>query len=291
MIFAEEWPLMTFTLLAQLSIGTFIILMVVKALIGNQDSHASKALSFGFTVVGPVTLLALIFSVFHLGDPLGAPRSILNLASSWLSREILTTGGFFVLWIVFWWLSRKGKESNALGWVTALVGLAAIFSMCHIYSSSVRPAWANLNTYVAFYGATFAMGVLGAVSVFVLGMKGNGFSESVTKALTKVSYVSVAAVVLPLIYFPIYLSGLKAGGATGEASAQILTGSMGLLIFRVILSVIGVVLLVNLLKKQGNKAQSFPVSVILLALVLVVAGEFMGRYLFYACGISPIIGI
>lgn len=289
MIFAEEWPLMTFTLLAQLSIGTFIILMVIKALIGNQDSQASRALSFGFMVVGPVTLLALIFSVFHLGDPLGAPRSILNLASSWLSREILTTGGFFALWIVSWWLARKGKESNALGWITVLVGLAAIFSMSHIYSSSVRPAWANTNTYVAFFGATFAMGVLGAVSVFALGMKGI-VSESVTKALSTVSFVGVAAVVLPLLYFPMYLSGLKTGGVTAEASAQVLTGSMGLLIFRAILSVVGAVLLVYLLKKQGNKAHSFPVSAILLALVLVVAGEFMGRYLFYACGISPIIG-
>ncbi|HVJ50120.1 dimethyl sulfoxide reductase anchor subunit family protein [Desulfitobacterium sp.] len=290
MVFAEEWPLMTFTLLMQLSVGTFLILMVIKALIGSQDTQASKALSFGFTAVGPVTVLALIFSVFHLGDPLGAPRSILNLGSSWLSREILTAGGFLALWLIFWWFSRKGKESNALGWITALVGLAAIFSMAHIYSSSIRPAWANMNTYVAFFGATLAMGGLGAVSVFVLGMKGRAFSESMTKALTSVSYVSVAAVILPLLYFPIYLSGLKAGGATAEASAQILTGSMGLLIFSAILSLIGVVLLVYLLRKQGNKAQSFPVSTILLALVLVVAGEFMSRYLFYACGISPIIG-
>ncbi|WP_006716988.1 dimethyl sulfoxide reductase anchor subunit family protein [Desulfitobacterium metallireducens] len=289
MIFAEEWPLMTFTLLAQLSIGTFIILMVLKTFIGNQDSQASKALSFGFTVVGPVTVLALIFSVFHLGDPLGAPRSILNLASSWLSREILTTGGFFALWIVSWWLSRKGKESKALGWVTALVGLAAIFSMAHIYSSSVRPAWDNTNTYIAFFGATFAMGVLGAVSAFGLGMKGS-LSESVTKALSTVSYIGIAAVALPLAYFPIYLSSLKAGGVTAEASAQILTGNMGMLILRALLSVLGAVLLVYLLRKQGNKAQSFPVSAIILALVLVIAGEFMGRYLFYACGISPIIG-
>ncbi|AHF08161.1 DMSO reductase subunit C [Desulfitobacterium metallireducens DSM 15288] len=288
-MFAEEWPLMTFTLLAQLSIGTFIILMVLKTFIGNQDSQASKALSFGFTVVGPVTVLALIFSVFHLGDPLGAPRSILNLASSWLSREILTTGGFFALWIVSWWLSRKGKESKALGWVTALVGLAAIFSMAHIYSSSVRPAWDNTNTYIAFFGATFAMGVLGAVSAFGLGMKGS-LSESVTKALSTVSYIGIAAVALPLAYFPIYLSSLKAGGVTAEASAQILTGNMGMLILRALLSVLGAVLLVYLLRKQGNKAQSFPVSAIILALVLVIAGEFMGRYLFYACGISPIIG-
>jgi anaerobic dimethyl sulfoxide reductase subunit C (anchor subunit) len=289
MIFAEEWPLMTFTLLAQLSIGTFIILMVLKALIGNQDTQASKALNFGFSAVGPVILLALIFSVFHLGDPLGAPRSILNLGSSWLSREILTTGGFFALWIVFWGLSRKGKDSMALGWVIAFIGLTAIFSMAHIYSSSVRPAWANVNTYVAFYGATFAMGVLGAVNVFVLGMKGSA-SQSTMKALTTVSYVGIAAVVLPLIYFPIYLSSLNSGGVTAEASAQILTWSMGLLIARAIFSVVGAVLLVYLLKKQGNKLQSFPMNAISLALVLVVAGEFLGRYLFYASGISPIIG-
>ncbi|MEA4900979.1 dimethyl sulfoxide reductase anchor subunit family protein [Desulfitobacterium sp.] len=290
MIFAEEWPLMTFTLLAQLSIGTFIILMLLKALMENHEAQASKALSFGFTAVGAVTLLALIFSLFHLGDPLGAPRSILNRGSSWLSREILTTGGFLVLWFIFWLLMRKGKESTALGWITAFVGLAAIFSMANIYSSSVRPAWANANTYYAFFGATFAMGAVGAVSVFALGMKGAAFSKSVTKTLTTVSYIGIASVVLPLLYFPFYLSGLKSGGVTSSASAQILTGSMGSVIFSAILMLLGAVLLVFLLKKQEQKGQHFAMNTILIALALVVIGEFMSRYLFYASGISPIIG-
>lgn len=290
MIFAEEWPLMTFTLLSQLAVGTFIILMIVKASSGNQDSQASKALSFGFTAVGPVTLLALIFSVFHLGDPLGAPRSILNLGSSWLSREILTAGGFFVLWIVFWWLSRKGKESNALGWITVLVGLAAIFSMSHIYSSSVRPAWDNANTYIAFFGATLAMGVLGAVSAIVYGMKGNTLSTTVTKTLKSIGYIGAAAVVLPLVYLPVFISGLKAGGTTAEASAQILTGNMGMLAGRGILSVLGVALLLHVLYKGGAKGKALSTSTIYLALILVLVGEFLGRYLFYASGVSPIIG-
>ncbi len=289
MIFAEEWPLMTFTLLSQLAVGTFIVLMLVKASIGNQDLQVSKALSFGFTAVGPVTLLALIFSVFHLGDPLGAPRSILNLGSSWLSREILTSGGFFVLWFAFWWLSRKGKVSSALGWITALVGLAAIFSMSHIYSSSIRPAWDNTNTYIAFFGATLAMGVLGAVSAVVCGMKGSSFSEALTKTLKSMSYIGAAAVVLPLVYLPVFISGLNAGGATAEASAKILTGSMGMLAGRGILSVLGVAILLYALNK-GAKARSLSTSTIYLALILVLVGEFLGRYLFYASGVSPIIG-
>lgn len=290
MLFAEEWPLMTFTLLSQLAVGTFIILMLVKASLGNQDSQASKALSFGFTAVGPVTLLALLFSVFHLGDPLGAPRSILNLGSSWLSREILTSGGFFVLWLAFWWLSRKGKESNALGWITALVGLAAIFSMANIYGSSVRPAWDNMNTFVAFFGATLAMGVLGSVSAIVYGMKGSAISATLAKTLKSMGYIGAAAIVLPLVYLPIFISGLNAGGTTAEASAQILTGSMGMLAGRGILSVLGVALLLHVIYREGAKGKALSASTIYLALILVLVGEFMGRYLFYASGVSPIIG-
>lgn len=290
MVFAEEWPLMSFTLLSQLAVGTFIILMLIKTSMGNKDSQAAKAINFGFTAVGPITLLALIFSVFHLGDPLGAPRSILNLGSSWLSREILTSGGFLALWFAFWWLSRKGKESNALGWITALVGLSAVFSMASIYSSSVRPAWDNVNTYIAFFGATLTMGVLGASSTIIFGMKGNGLSTELTKSLKAMGYVGVVSVILPLIYLPMFISGLKGGDVTAVASAGILTGSTGLLAISGVLLVVGIALLLYTLSKGGNQAKAVPTHIIYWALLLVLVGEFMSRYVFYAIGISPIIG-
>lgn len=289
MIFAEEWPLMTFTLLSQLAVGTFILLMLINASIGKKDSQAAKAINFGFTAVGPITLLALIFSVFHLGDPLGAPRSILNLGSSWLSREILTSGGFLALWFVFWWLSRKGKESNALGWIAALVGLAAIFSMASIYSSSIRPAWDNVNTYIAFFGATLAMGVLGASSTIVFGMKGNSLSADLAKSLKTIGYVGAAAVVLPLVYLPVFISSLKGGDVAAVASADIFTGSTGLLAISGLLLVVGIALLLYALSK-GGKVKAVSTGTIYLALLLVLVGEFMSRYLFYAIGVSPIIG-
>jgi anaerobic dimethyl sulfoxide reductase subunit C (anchor subunit) len=290
MIFAEEWPLMSFTLLCQLAVGTFILLMLIKTSMSNKDSQAAKAINFGFTAVGPITVLALIFSVFHLGNPLGAPRSILNLGSSWLSREILTSGGFLALWFVFWWLSRKGKESNALGWIAALVGLSAVFSMASIYSSSIRPAWDNVNTYIAFFGATLAMGVLGASSTIIFGMRGNSLSVELTKGLKTMGYIGAAAVVLPLIYLPVFISGLKGGDVAAVASAKILTGSTGLLAMSGVLLVVGIALLLYALSKGGNKVKAVSTSTIYLALLLVLVGEFMSRYIFYAIGVSPIIG-
>jgi len=288
-LFAEEWPLMTFTLLSQLAVGTFIVLMFIKAGIGNQDAQASKAVNFGFTVVGPVTLLALIFSVFHLGDPIGAPRSLFNLGSSWLSREILTCGAFLILWIAFWWLSRKGKEGSVLGWLTALVGLTVIFSMSNIYSSSVRPAWDNSNTYVAFFGATLAMGVLGASSVIAFAMKGNSYSLTSSKTLKTMAYVGALGVVLPLLNIPLFISGLKSGGSTAATSAQILTENMGVLAASALFLILGIALLLHSLYKEGARPARFA-GIIYLALVLVIAGEAMSRYLFYAIGVSPMIG-
>ncbi len=288
MIFAEEWPLMSFTLLSQLAIGMFIILMIIKTTLGSRDNQISAALKGGFTWVGPLTLVALILSVFHLGDPLGAPRSILNLASSWLSREILTAGGFFALWLVFWFLLRQGKESNILGWVTSIVGLAAVFSMASIYSSSVIPAWDNVNTYVSFYGATFAMGAVGAATVLVVGLKGSSISNAL-KGLSTASYLGIAGVIIPLLYLPVFTSGLKNGGDTAAASAQVLSDSMGMLIGYGGLSLVGAGLLLFAIRK-GSKGGNLSSGTVFLALALVIAGQFLGRYLFYAMGIPPMIG-
>jgi anaerobic dimethyl sulfoxide reductase subunit C (anchor subunit) len=292
MILAEEWPLMTFTMLAQLAIGTFIVLMIIKALLGNKDTEAANSLTkLGFTVVGPLTILALLFSLFHLGDPLGAYRSILNLGSSWLSREIITVGGFLGLWALFWLTIRKNQPNAFLGWLTALLGLVGILSMANIYSSSVRPAWADPNTLITFLGTTFALGVLGAISTIVYSLKGKSLLTVVTKALKDVSYIGIAAIVLPLAYLPIFKSGLRGSGdAAAEASVQILNDSMTMLVMRGLFSVVGIALLVYILNKQSKNSQEFPVGLIYLALGLVFVGEFVGRYLFYAWGVSPIIG-
>lgn len=291
-MFAEEWPLMMFTLISQLAIGSFILLVLVRSMLAPKDAATAKRLTnFGFLAVGPLMALALIFSLFHLGTPMGAYRSILNLGSSWLSREILTAGGFFVLWFVSYKAYQKENSGNTLGWVTSLVGLAAIFSMVNIYGNSVRPAWDNANTYIAFFGATFALGSLGAASFIAYAAKGSVLSPETTALLKKVSLIAIVAVILPLIYLPVFISGLGSGVGAAQASAQLLSGSYAItLVARGVFSLIGAGLLFYGIGKTTT-AKTLPTNLVYLALVMVIVGEFIGRYVFYASAVSIMIGM
>lgn len=288
-MFAEEWPLLTFTLLAQLAVGSYIFFIIIRSLnkkLGvNLGINATKR---GIFLVGPVMGLAFIFAVFHLGTPLGAPRSLLNLGSSWLSREIIFSGGFMVLWIVSYYLDRKGAWNQMIGWITSIVGLGAIYSMASIYATSIRPAWTDVNTYIAFYGTTIVFGAAASMVVILLS------KEEKTKGLMSlakgIGLVGLGAIVLQLIYLPVYVAGLSAnGGTAGVESASLLRGNYAItILFRWILSIVGLAIIGSAFyRKMSPKTQS---KIWYAALTLVLVGEFLGRYIFYGTGVSIGIG-
>lgn len=292
-MFAEEWPLMTFTLLSQLAVGSYVILMLIRTLLNSKKATVGNQLTDqGMKQVGWVMALALVFSLFHLGTPSGAYRSLYHLGASWLSREILTAGGFFALWLVGFVSMRKGKFSQVLGWVTALAGLAAIYSMASIYATSIRPSWTNLNTYFAFFGATFAMGTAGALSFLTLNYKGSKISQETLGSVRKISWLSLISVFVMLFYLPIMISSLNGGGAAAQASAKLLTGSYLLpLVLRAILSIGGALLLSLRLGKSEKMANALSPQTIYLALLLIFVGEFVARYVFYATAVSITVGM
>lgn len=291
-MFAEEWPLMMFTLVSQLAIGSFILLVFVRSILAQKDAQSAQRLtSLGFLAVGPLMALALIFSLFHLGTPMGAYRSLLNLGTSWLSREILTAGLFFVLWFVTYKAYQKENAGSGLGWITSLVGLLTIFSMASIYSNSIRPAWSNAHTYVAFFAATFVLGGAGAAAFIGHSVKGQTLSSESMAALKKVGYIAGIAVIIPLIYLPVFFGSLNSGDTAAQASKLLLTGSYLIpLILRWVLSLSGVFVLINAIIKQSNGAKTLPANSILLAVALILAGEFIGRYVFYASAVSIMVG-
>ncbi|MCB8814989.1 dimethyl sulfoxide reductase anchor subunit family protein [Desulfosporosinus shakirovi] len=291
-MFAEEWPLMMFTLISQLAIGSFIMLVLIRSMLAKKDALSAQRLtSFGFLAVGPIMALALFFSLFHLGTPMGAYRSILNLSSSWLSREILTAGLFFVLWFATYKAYQKENAGNALGWITSLVGLLTIFSMASIYSSSIRPAWSNAHTFIAFFGATLVLGYAGTMALIGHIVKGQTLSAEAMAALKKVGYAAAVALIIPLIYLPVYFGNLNSGDAAAQASSMLLSGSYLIpLVLRWVLSLIGVMMLINVIVKQSKGAKTLPANSILLAVALILVGEFIGRYVFYASAVSIMIG-
>ena len=102
----EEWSLVLFTLLAQTSIGIVISSQLVP--IGDNKT-AKTALLFAVGIMAA----SLAVSLTHLGDPLGAYRTLANIGSSWLSREILFAGSYFGAALLLCLTVAKGGRRNA----------------------------------------------------------------------------------------------------------------------------------------------------------------------------------
>lgn len=157
-----EEPLIAFTLLAQMAVGTFWI----STLLGFQGAWA----------VGGLMLLALFASLFHLGAPLNAWRAVANLGSSWLSREIfcatLFTGASFAV-------AFTGRDW--VTWIALLLGLGLIVSMAQAYRLRTIPVWNTWRTLVAFLATAV---LLGAFSIALL----LAFDPTVASSASRLSF-------------------------------------------------------------------------------------------------------
>jgi DMSO reductase anchor subunit len=149
-----ELPLVIFTVLAQAAVGLSVFS------VARQWAAQGPAPRLRTEWIAAAALLGvgLLVSLAHLGDVLGAPRAIVHLSSSWLSREVLAFMAYGVLAVG----AVAAVGSAAQGWVTklaAVVGLAALFVQAMVYSPPSFPALNN-GLPLAFFLVTAA--VLGA---------------------------------------------------------------------------------------------------------------------------------
>jgi len=118
----DEIPLILFTLLSSILTGLFVFFY--KA---SDTSITGKLFYVGGLAV------AAFASTFHLGKPLRAYRSILNIKSSWLSREIL----LFSLFSLFSTLYLL-VETKVFFWISVVLGLALLFAIEMVYRLAIK---------------------------------------------------------------------------------------------------------------------------------------------------------
>ena len=85
-----EYSLIAFTICLQASIGVMLFMTFMQQRLKDITFTKAAYASAILAVAG------LLFSLAHLGQPLSAYNSILNMGTSWLSREILFTGVFAI---------------------------------------------------------------------------------------------------------------------------------------------------------------------------------------------------
>ena len=297
---ANEWALIIFTVLAQMSVGSFIVLGFIHYFTRRTEGTeaADQMSDRALLAIGPVLILAMLASLFHLGNPLYAPRAITNVANSWLSREILfgvlfaVTGGVFA--IMQWRKISSFALRNVIALVAAVIGLGLVTSMAMVYMLRSQPAWNSLATPVSFFVTTFLLGLFAVAAAFVAnyGYLKNKDAECaeancvlVRRALRWIVATSLVLLGVTVLVIPLYVASLGSGTGAAVESIRILTEDHLLLFgLRIALVFLGAGVLGFFLYQNATAPGQEKMMRVLAysAFALVFVAEVVGRFLFYA---------
>ena len=202
----KDFSLVLFTILGQTAVG-----LTIMAALRPAEGPREGNLKWEWLTAGVVLALALVASMFHLGHPEGAVRTLAHLSESWLSREILAFGVFGLLLVVaFIGLLTRSGSGKGLVTITALVGIAALLISSMVYSPPSFPALNNLAPTALFLVAAFSLGAAFASYFFR--------DPAKRRILFLVLAVSlIAGLLLQLVLPTMWLSGGKVAAATASA--------------------------------------------------------------------------
>lgn len=295
----HELPLVIFTIAAALSAGSFVTLGVIHVLGAKVPQRVmDRVTDPALYAIGPLLLLGLLASMFHLGSPLRAINSIKHFPNSALSVEIVVGMAFLglgALFAVMQWFKVGGHRlRQVVAVVTALVGLGLVYAISQVYSLETVPAWATVYTPLRFFITAFLLGGLAVgaalvINLYVLNRRGRLQTERennlVRRSLEGIALGSIVMMGLKLIGLPAYIGYLGTHqDPAAQASLRILTeqygfwsGAQTVLVF---LAVAAMAVLLYLLAR--GKDIRLVMYLAVAAFVLGLAGEFIGRQLFYA---------
>ncbi|WP_291331253.1 DmsC/YnfH family molybdoenzyme membrane anchor subunit [Desulfovibrio sp.] len=275
MEYLQEFPLVFFTLLVQMAVG---MVLVGKCVLGNE---ADRALREGVRRQNVAALLLFAvaggISFVHLGTPLHAPFTLLHVAQSWLSREILMVGvvGLALLWLVLVGRKKQAVEAEKKAMVLAgLCGIVLLFTMSCVYNQGTMPGWQNWGVFTAFLAS---MSLLGASwHAVVLSMRKEG---APVRALGPCLVWAVLGLVLMAVSLPLAMpeQSYLVNPVSRLLPPACIAGSHGL---HALVSGLGVVLLA-LGAARGMQGKGLKPALTVAAFILIVLGEVFGRLVFY----------
>jgi DMSO reductase anchor subunit len=298
---SREWALIIFTILAQMSVGSFVILGVIHFFAARKagEAQADRMSDLALYAIGPVLVLGMAASVLHLGNFMNAPRAVTNVASSWLSREIFFSVLYAVVGAAFAFMQWKKAATSAVravvAIVAALIGLALVYSISNVYLLQTEPVWNTFTTPISFFTTTFLLGALALGAAFVANYTYNkrkdpGCADEQCALLRSIIYwIALASMVLlgvEVITIPLQFAYLsQAGSEAGLASIAMLYNQFEVLfVLRLVLVFIGAGIFGLFLYRNATiqGKEKLMGNLVYSAFAMVLVAEVIGRYLFYA---------
>ena len=270
-----HWPLVVMTVLTQLSVGAFTTIWLLQLL------GASTRLGVGALTSLMVGGLALSASTMHLGRPAFAYRALKMWRRSWLSREVLLFTGFSGVAGVYAGMLWFGLPGSALvGAVTVALGIAGVTASACIYRVPSRPAWNTRYTLLQFNLTAGVLGPLLAAAV--------GAGDAQWLALAAASMAVAQVVLIATRFFRCIASDSLELKGTARLLSTVLASRF---VLRGVLLAVGAIVLPLVGFGPADAGPHIgagpyiggagPVVVAAAALLLAVAAEITGRYLFF----------
>jgi Fe-S-cluster-containing dehydrogenase component/DMSO reductase anchor subunit len=256
-----HWSLIVMTVLTQLSVGAFATIWLLHLLGAATRLGAAALASLG------VGALALNAATLHLGRPAYAYRALRMWRRSWLSREVLLFALFSAVAAAYagmLWFNVPGGP--VVGALTVACGLAGVTASACIYRVPSRPAWNTPFTLVQF---NLTAGILGPLFAAAVGVGHTRWLAIAAAAMAAGQFLLLALR---------FLRCIASDSLELQGTARLLSTVLrGRLLLRGTLLAIGAVVLPLLVGGSG----AAPAAVMVVALGCALAGETLGRYLFF----------
>ncbi|QIG06094.1 DmsC/YnfH family molybdoenzyme membrane anchor subunit [Proteus sp. ZN5] len=273
MVGLHEWPLMFFTVIGQSVAGAFII-MGCAILSGKLSAEMNRKVHYSMFGLWALMGIGFLLSMMHMGTPLRAFNSLLRLGHSSLSNEIASGSIFFALGGIYWLLAVLNKMPAALGklWVALVMVLAALFitAISRVYQIDTVPTWYNSYTTFNFVLTAF----IGGPILAALLLRIAGFNLNCVSALPLLSVIAIIVSAIVATSQGFELGSIQ----TSVQKAVDLVPNYGALMgIKLVALVLGLSCWIAPLLRKNNPS----VALLALGFILVFAGEFIGRGVFY----------
>jgi anaerobic dimethyl sulfoxide reductase subunit C (anchor subunit) len=296
----REWALPIYTILMQLAVGALFILWSMRSFVKSKFStdHLDRIIRNPMLVISLTVVAAIIGSHFHLSKPFRSFYAVRNFQTSWLSREIVFTVIFFLILSVLWLLSRFKMEYRKLitflGWTAISFGLIVIYCMVRIYLIPTQVAWNSPTVIVSFYTTTLLLGTMTIACLLVLDLKFSEIQKTddidirvqvIKYSIGWLTLVVFFAVVINIAVIFYQLHFLQQGDTTAQTSLQLLFELYTPLFVMRLLFIIVAPLWLGYAVRQMFKVGDAPQSMLMpvyMSCLLILIGEIIGRFLFYA---------
>ena len=296
----REWALPVYTILMQLAVGAFFVLWIIRFLAGSKFSsqEIDRIVRNPILVIAITIIVAMAGAHFHLSKPFQSYLAVLNFKSSWLSREIVFSALFFWMVVSLLYLTYFRNYYRRLitfvGWLAILIGCVLIYCMARIYLLPTQVAWSSTSVIVSFYTTTLMLGGMSLACLMILDLKFAEIQKTddvelraqvIMYSFAWLTILTVVLVILSLAIIFIQMRFLAQGDLIARTSLRmILELYLPLFVMRLVFLLSACVLLgiaVYRMRRLMITSQSLVIPVYLSCLLILV-GEIIGRFLFFA---------